>query len=94
MKVTLTPKEIAHVLYGASDIEFAEIFAYYNKMENGALLNKDEDEALSNLNIDKEDMQNLSDNILAVCKKLGDALSEIIDSPEIDSHAWWKETSV
>lgn len=87
----INTKQIAYELYKASDEEFAEIFAYLNKMRNNELLNDDEDRALGNMQLDPEYMQiDFSKDITNLCGWIEDSLGEIVDSSEVDVSAWWK----
>ena len=87
----INTKQIAYELYKASDVEFAEVFAYLNKMHNNELINGDEDRALGNMQLDPKYMQtSFSENITDLCKWLESSLGEIVDSSEVDPSAWWK----
>ena len=87
-------KQMAYELYESSDVEFAEVFAYLNEMRKGALVAFAEpaEDNLERLTLTKEKMLAVTDETNnTLFNWLRCSLSEVIDSPEIDVSAWWKQ---
>ena len=91
-------RKLAYQINACSDVEFAEVFAYLNKIRCGELLRIqnekgcDEEVALEDVTIDAEYMNGeFSEQIQTLTTWIKDSLDEIVDDPETDSSAWWKQ---
>ena len=88
-------KKLAYELYESDDIQFAEVVAYLNCMRKGALTHGD-----GSISENLEKLTLTKDEVLAVTAEaescsifnwLRVILSEIIDNPEVNVSAWWKQ---
>ncbi len=88
-------KQLAYELYESDDIQFAEVFAYLNCMRKGALIHCDGciGENLGKLTLTKDEVLAVTaeDENGSIFNWLRVILSEIIDSPEVNVSAWWKQ---
>ncbi len=79
--MSIDTAQIAYDLMNATDEEFAEVFAYFNKYRKEMKVTK------SFMSLQKNDMKfNIPEFTGWITKTLG----EIIYNNEIDSSAWWK----
>ena len=83
------PKEIAIWLYnangeGATDEEFAEVFATMAKMRRNKY-------SLTTEQLEPSDVTGF--DIGKLCRWIQESLEEIIHDEEVDTYAWWKKST-
>lgn len=79
-KNRFNPQEVAKWLHETDDESFAETFVYLDSYSR---------KKLNAPEVTGEDMRHF--DLASAVKFLGDALEEIVFSPEINEGAWWKK---